>query len=345
MRLVSADAASLHFARKADDNPELAPYIYEAWEGRRYSSIINSSLHSLGEQALRERSTLAIPDKRLGHDADYVRQADPEAYKAGIKAEAAIPIFVSDETEDMYADTLIHARKQEKEGLLYVRFERPHFFTKGEIDWLKLLAVRAVQAIRQATYYTRERDRARRLTHMQAIARSLAEDPESADLLEEIAGAARNILAADIVSVYEFDQENDRFVSRKPTISGRLINRELVTAGTDPNSAPTLLLRNAENVYADDVRLHPILSPKRDFDNLRPSFVSRERVKSAAALILKARTTDLRKRQNEIVGIMFINYRNLHRFSLEEQRVSETISSVAAIAIRNRRELSSSYNA
>jgi GAF domain-containing protein len=36
---------------------------------------------------------------------------------------------------------------------------------------------------------------------------------------------------------------------------------------------------------------------------------------------------------------MFVNYRNHHYFSLEEQNFMETLASTAAVAIRNRRLL------
>jgi hypothetical protein len=46
------------------------------------------------------------------------------------------------------------------------------------------------------------------------------------------------------------------------------------------------------------------------------------------------------KVKNEIVGLLFINYRYYHQFSDEEKQTIEILSSAAAIAIKNQRWLS-----
>jgi hypothetical protein len=99
-----------------------------------------------------------------------------------------------------------------------------------------------------------------------------------------------NVLAADIVSVYEYDEQEKRFVSSRPTTAGRLIEADLDTALVEEMSAPALLLKKPEPIYEYDAASHPILSAKRDTDQFAKSFVARERVKSAAALILRGGT-------------------------------------------------------
>lgn len=344
MRMISADAASLHFARIDNvRDTKFAHYTYEAWEGRRFDSITSPRSNGLGQQALQKRKALFVPDKELGQDEQYLREFHREAYDAGMRAEAAIPIFFSEESDVLYADADGEARKPEKQGLLYVRFDKPHHFTRGEIAWLELLAARAIEAIRQATYYTRERERARRLANIQSIAASLAQHPASPFLLQEIAGAALNILAADIVSVYEYDQQKKRLISGRPTTAGRLIEPDLVTADVDEISAPALLLKSPENIYADDAEHNSILAAKRNSGQFARSFVARERIKSTAALILTGGTSEERgEPNNEILGLMFVNYRSSHHFTVEDRRVAETLASTAAIAIRNGRIRSSS---
>jgi GAF domain-containing protein len=340
IRLIGADAASIHFARIDD---ELGHYIYEAWEGQRIPSVTSPSYNRLGQQALQNRQTLFVPNRDLGHDQHYLREFYREAFEEGMRAEAAIPIFFSEEiasaTRDqgLYPDGSEDGRRPERQGLLYVRFQRPHWFTKGELAWLELLAARAVEAIRQVTYYAKERDSARRLAHIRAVALSLASDPLSPSLLHEIAAAALNILGADIVLVYEYDEQNKRFLSSAPTVAGRLTDAHLIFALLGEMSAPALLVKHAVNVYAEDAASNRILSPDRNSDQFQRSFVAREHVKSTAALILRGGISEEHETTNEILGLMLVNYRTRQDFGVEERIVAETLASIAVIAIRNHR--------
>jgi GAF domain-containing protein len=340
MKIIQADAASLYFAGVENETDTgLAHYIYEAWEGRRFPSVTSPRSNGLGQQALRHRQVLFVPDKERGHDEQYLRTSYPEAYDEGMRAEAAIPIFFSEESDGLYGDEGGDASRPKKQGLLYVRFERPHSFTKSEIGWLEVLASRATEAIRQATFYARERDRARRLANMHHIALSLADDPASSSLLEDIAGVALNLLAADVVSVYEYDEQNESFRSSRPTIAGRLIQAGLInTPSFDERSAPALLAKTPVNIYADDAASNPILSAKWNSGQHGESFVARERVKSAAALILRGGTSAEHEHpKEEILGLMFVNYRTPHRFTAEDRKLTEILASTAAIAIWNHR--------
>ncbi|MEO0935792.1 MAG: GAF domain-containing protein, partial [Cyanobacteria bacterium J06641_2] len=58
-----------------------------------------------------------------------------------------------------------------------------------------------------------------------------------------------------------------------------------------------------------------------------------ENIASVAGILLKV--------GDEIVGVMFINYRRMYKFSRDEQKVIETLASAAAYAIKNQRSLQS----
>ena len=337
LRMVGANAASLYFVR--DDtqaDPKLVHYIYEACEGYRFLRTPASGL--LGQRALQEQKTLVVPDKELDQGEQYLREFDRAAYDAGLRAVAVIPIVYNEVGDELFADESGDALKLTKEGLLYVGFEVPHCFTEDEINRLKLLASRAIDAIRDATNYTKTRDRARRLANVREIVQSLVDNPTSTSILDEIAGAILNILAADIVSVYEYDEREKKLLSDRPTTAGRLIEPSLVSSPVvDELSAPVQLLTTRKNVYAEDASSHRILAAKRGTDAFEKSFVARERVRSAAAVMLKGGPSADFETAREILGLMFINYRSLHRFTAEDRQVIETAASIAAVAIRNRR--------
>jgi GAF domain-containing protein len=343
MTIIGADAGSLHFDPVQDRVAAGAThYVYEAWAGHPFQSAKSPRANGLGQQALQQRRALWIPDRDRGHHPDYLREFHREAYDEGVMAEAAIPIFFSEESDALYSDSDAAGQRPEKQGLLYVRFTREHWFTEQEIDWLRLFGDRATQAIRIATSHTKERNRVRRLANMNHIARSLADHPASPWLLPAIAGVALNIMAADIVSVYEYDEKKAEFLSNNPSTAGRLIEKALTEAPSfDERSAPTLLLKTRENIFADDAAANETLSAKRGTALYARSFVARERVKSAAALILRGEAAaDGQRIRQEMLGMMFVNYRTPHHFTPEDIKVAETLASSAAIAIRNRRQRS-----
>jgi GAF domain-containing protein len=339
MRVTRADAASLHFARVEDgseSDTKFVHYTYQAHEGLRL--LTNPTFNGLGQEALQRRQTLFVPNQDLGRDEQHLREFYREAYDQGMRAVAVMPIFFREESELLFTDQDGNADKLEKQGLLYVGFAQTHYFTQDEIGWLELFGARAIEAIRHATYDTKDRDRARRLANMHHIAQSMAGDPASPFLLEEIAGVALNILAADIVSVYEYDEQEERLLSSRPTIAGRLIKPDLVTSSVDEISAPALLLKTPGNIYANNAISDPILSAKRGTDGFENSFVARERVKSSAALVLRGGVPEIQEKpEEEILGVMFVNYRTFHHFTAEDRKLAETLASTAAIAIRNRR--------
>jgi GAF domain-containing protein len=336
-RLVGADNVSLYFARdESKTDSESVHYVYEACEGRRFGTSITPN--GLGQQSLKKRKTLVIPDKERGEDEQSLREVERAAYDAGIRALAVIPILVSEETDQLFAMSDEEALNVEKEGLLYVAFSEPHWFSPDEITSLELLRDRAIAEIRYAAHHGKTRDRARRLSNMNRIAQSLAANPTSNSMLAEIAGASLNVLAADVVSVYEYDEQKNRLVSDRPATAGRLIKPDLVTSRAfDSISAPAQLLRTGKNRYANDVLSDPILA-RQGTEGFERSFVARERVQSAAGVLLRGGTLALRgKPKDEILGLMFINFRSPHCFAAEDLRIIETLASTAAVAIGNQR--------
>ncbi|TDH59803.1 GAF domain-containing protein [Dankookia rubra] len=330
MRMLEADAASLHFLLDREEKQ----YIYEAWAGHRYSSITGPRPEGLGYQSLQARRTMVVPDREKNHDECHMRDFFPEAYAEGMQAEAAIPIFFSTGQSGLYsAHDRHHVDRGEKHGILYVRFNRPHWFTKGEIEWLEFFARRATQAIQQATYYTLYRENARRLVNLHSVAQSLADNSESGDILDAIAGSAMNAFAADIVTVYEYQAAKEKF-EHELGIAGRFIAIEKTRwAPLEPDSSPYLVVKSGFSVYEENAPSNQKLCPPAASQNaLQNRFVVREKITSAACVLLKT--------NQEIVGAMFVSYRRHHEFTPDERSLLEILASNAAVAIRNRRQLS-----
>jgi hypothetical protein len=252
------------------------------------------------------------------------------------RTRAAFPIDLSEEQSRLYSTPYpAHRQPLSKNGELRVLFNRQHSFSRGETAWLNFFARRAGEAIRQATYYMLAQENARRLANFNSMANDLADNPAAEDLLDDIAGNATNAFGADIVTLYEYDAENRRFDPEIGT-AGRFIEFEKTKyARLHENSAPLLLIQHDKNLFSEEARRSPILFAPVQKSQPHQRFLERERIVSTAGIILRA--------SKQVVGIMFVNYRNRRYFSEKDQNSMQTLASTAAVAIRTRRQFRSGF--
>jgi GAF domain-containing protein len=315
MESVKADSATLHFMHNPEDNS----YVYEVCSGaidREFLRRHPPRDGGMGWKAIDEDDPKFIPDLASEQKFDYLKTANPEIFDEGIWAIAAFPLIIDD-----------------NKGVLYIHFHRQHRFTEDEITLVKIFSKRAADAIRHATAYTAMRNSARRLFVLNTVAHSLAKTPRGENLLGDIAWITLNLFAADVVTIYEYIETEDQFIT-PPEIAGRLEYEPAMDTEIIKGDVPYKILEEEDNVLADDsVREERLRrsGPKRP-DGREP-FVVRERIKSSAGIKLKVGA--------EIVGLMFINYRRKHNFDEDEKKVILTLASSAAIAIKNRRMLES----
>lgn len=263
---------------------------------------------------LRHSDLELVPSDREGPGADAYRKAFPDAHAAGLRAEALVPIKVSG--QDGGAGPIAR-------GALHLVFTEDTTFSGYDEEYLRSLATRAEEAIRLATAIGRARMFARGLRNLHHIASALAQHPEQDKILEEIAGYAMNMFAADLVTVFECDQNG--FLPGVG-LAGRPKDRERARPrSVGPGSAPFDLVNvNGESQYDYQARATGAAGAGGV-----PNFVAREGIVSVAGIILRTKA--------ETVGAMFLNYRRAHSFSDEERDLAEALASTAAIAIRNKR--------
>ena len=305
MQFLDAHATSLHFPY--DFNQKR--HIYRVCAGLMTPSQLDTMpprQEGLGQQAIRQKKTKFIPDPQQGHDQWELKSFNPKAWKMGAKAMAAFPLIVED-----------------KEGILYVTFHKKHQFTEDELRWGEIFARRAVDAIQQARNYRRMRDKTDQLAILHSVTRSLAQKAEREDLLRYIAWNTLNILAVDVVTIYEYIQTEKQFLI-PPKIAGKLKLERHMHREIAKNDMPFKLVEYKENVFAHRLKEYPYI-----FES--SPFVEREAIQSVAGILLKV--------DEEIVGVMFINYRRPHDFSKDEKQIIESLVSSVAIAIKNQRWL------
>lgn len=303
-RILRADAASLHFSY-APNPTRPKRFAYEVAVGNhglRFFHRAKPGHHQLGQEAIKDKRPGFVPDERRGEKADAVKKLAPNLYDQGVKAIAAFPLVVDG-----------------RRSVLYVYFHTDHRFTEDEIRWGEAFSHKAENAIRNATRELRVRDQTRSLANMHNITHMMATETKPDQLLKEIAGYAANILAADVVTIYEYLESKKRF-SDSPARAGRLIHSEAVH-GTVPENVARII-EDGKIRYLDNCLMNPEVTAKG-----KGSFVAREGIKFCILCPLQ----DLGK----TVGVMFVNYRSPRRFGTDVREVLvPTLAVAAALTIR-----------
>ncbi len=209
-------------------------------------------------------------------------------------------------------------------AVLDVYSRRPDGFFDQETAYLKALVSQAEVAIQNAKL----------IDHFNRIAESLTSSKDIRVILENIARSAMEVLCAEPVVLFQYDQATKK-LQPPPILAGKLLQPEgyaddFVFSG---NSFAELIIARGESVYREaKIETHPIMQEVKRGDHEgmpKQRFNERENIQSMAALVLKV--------EEEIVGLMFLNYRTPQEFSGIEKKIMETFALQAAIAIKNSR--------
>lgn len=209
-------------------------------------------------------------------------------------------------------------------GVIDIYSKRPHGFFDQEISYFEALASQAGVAIQNAKL----------IDHFNIIGQTITSSKSLKDILTNIASSALEVLCAEPVILFQYDQALARLVP-PPIYAGKLREEKdyVETFEFTGHSFAELIVGAGESVYIENnIDQHPVMlrAKERDSGNMaKKRFHEREKNQSVAALILKA--------EKEIVGLMFLNYRTPQGFSPIEKKIMETFASHAAIAIRNSR--------
>jgi len=218
-------------------------------------------------------------------------------------------------------------------GVINADHEEANFFTDKDKQRLCELA----QNLSFAKAIKEQQRLERILNSLHSVDTSIAHmSPDGclSEVLQHIAEQAVNLLTADVVTLYQYDQKRQLFLveGTGPTWAGCLFAEWAMRTQIYADDVPWKIIEQGESRYFLDSEHDDFLIgkvPARDGLPERPRFAVREGIKSLAALVLRA--------GREIVGIMFVNYRSNHEFTEDEKRILETFGNYAAIAIKNTR--------
>lgn len=325
VKMVQAQSGSIHILY----NPQTGRYVYEACAGRIGSEFLEAfppTAQGIGHRAMREGTPLWIDDPEeleKTHHHIYAPEPlwdkHPDKYRRGegVRAIACFPLVTGGKYE----------------GVFYVHFWSEHTFSEDEVNWLRLFTDEVSAVIQNTQFYEKLRERSRALTSLSMTGHSLiSEEPRLANLLDIVARRARDVLGADIVTIYQYDGARDSF-SWPPTIKGGLHRPRFMYTPVEEGDAPWVIVHELhKSCYAPDAKNNSIMC-NRDRERSASKgnrFVDREGVRSSAGVLLIVR--------QETVGVMFVNYRTRRDFTDSERRVIENFASYAAIAIRTARQ-------
>jgi nitrogen-specific signal transduction histidine kinase len=325
-KIMKADFATFHFLYHEKHN-KYTYEVYSGLSGKKFLHKCKPRKDGMGRKAIIEQRSQYIPDiKHLDPKMHTIETANPSASEVGIKAMAAYPLR-GDRID-------LDCREEDcpiKEGVLYVATKtyQPKKFSRDHLDSLGHYFVRcAYEAIQKTISELEKRDRERQLESLNSIMQSFTLMQEDGDLLRCIASNTLNILGADVVTIYEYLEDEKQFLA-PPTIAGRLKDINLMHWEIRKNDVPSKLLKHGINGSPQFLE-SPVFKDS--------SFTKREEIKSAVGILLKV--------EKEVVGAMFINYRWSHYFSDINKESLKGLSSSSATAIKNRRTaiFSSKFN-
>ena len=148
------------------------------------------------------------------------------------------------------------------------------------------------------------------------------QEPE--EVLQNVVNIMKEVLACDVVTLYTYDQGRKE-LGFPAYAAGRLNDQasldELGYVSDD--SVVGQLLASGEPHFADDAPHDPLMSSAG-------GFVTREGIQSSAGIPFKF--------GDQVIGIVFINYREPHIFPPQEQDALRLFATQATIAVQNARQ-------
>lgn len=204
-------------------------------------------------------------------------------------------------------------------GVLYVNFRLPRSFGPEAETTLKTFASHAALALKSARLLT-QLERTKRAASVVAGA---VVQQELHLTLNEIAKNTREVLNADVVTVYAYDETKGAFTDEGISIVEQRRPNSIRKAGDLlPTSTPYRILEIGGPPYyrlADDlVRYDPILGGM---------FTAVEEIRASVGIQLRA--------NDRCVGVMFVNFRQPHRFTDDMISTVQLFADQAAAAVRN----------
>lgn len=268
--------------------------------------------------------TDSLHDPRTNSPFNPNRPADTQTRmrfvaRENIQSTAAIPLVVDNKTV----------------GALFINYRAPQTFPEHQKELIEIFAAEAAIAIANVSLYERSQKRAEALSRLNSVAENLIQLSEGTTelphLLEQIAEGAREVLEADLVDLYQYEQSRKAYPL--PVIEAGARFQPVLKDKVYRTDIACTVVEVGSPWYVDDTASETALTTPHEArpGQVKERFVVREKIQSMAAVPMKIGA--------EVVGVLFVSYRQKQSFSRPQRELIELFAAQTAIAIRNARLL------
>jgi ligand-binding sensor domain-containing protein/GAF domain-containing protein len=204
-------------------------------------------------------------------------------------------------------------------GIINVEHPDLKAFDSEDQDFLEHLAAHAAIALNNALLFNKIQEITKTYPSISELNTSVE------TVLNKIAKVTQNVLEADIIVLYRYDNRKKQ-VLWPPIKSGNILNSQNKNVEIGHSDAPYRIINLEHSHYTSDSANDKIMNSSLASKN-KHSFVKIQNIFSSAGVLLKV--------SDNIVGVLFINYRIHHEFDENEKQIIELYSSYVALAIQN----------
>ena len=212
--------------------------------------------------------------------------------------------------------------KGETVGILFINYRYKKYFSAEVKRIARTFANKTAIAISNIRKYED-------VERVHDIGNTIVSEMDIKNVLESITVNSYVALKADIVILYRYDSNTKKMLP-KPIPEGNIYYPGEISGKYTKDNVQLKVIDKGRDIFSTDVKKNEIFGSgeilKTDHGTKR-RFVDREAIKSCAAILLRVR--------NEIVGLVFINYRKQQKFDEDQKKIIKLFANQAAIAIRN----------
>ena len=254
----------------------------------------------ISRQVIQTRQPRFFPDIQAA-----ASEVHPKMIEQGVRAAACLPLILRDEAI----------------GVLWIHFRDVHPFSETEQQALQIYASQAAIAYDNA-------HRMQELKQMRQAAEAMSRALEPRQALQQIVESAAQVLQADSIAIWSYDEVRDVFIPE-----------ELVAVGIPPDELERFREEEPKPGRTADTVMHQgyvavtdISLPEYDFlGQPTRELLNRIGVRSFQGIALRV--------GDERLGVLYANYNRLRTFSEDDEAKLRTFANHAALTLKNARLL------
>ncbi len=198
--------------------------------------------------------------------------------------------------------------KKDVIGVISLSSLQPNSFDESDKELIRLLAPQVGMAIKTS-------EQIHTLKKLYDVGLSMTSSLDLSAVLRNIVDHLKDLLNADIVKLYPYEKEKTAFV-HPPIFKGDIYNNKYLYFSAPSDRIVKKMSQFKTSQFVNNVDNDNVLGNK---------FTEDEGIKSSAVVPLRI--------ENDITGVLFVNFRRKHCFTEEDRCLIEMFGSLSAVAI------------